>query len=46
MARLVDIDRVLALFAEGIAGRPYHIKSRREFKGEDAGAGGARHDWG
>ena len=44
MARLVDIDRVLALFAEGIAGRPYHIKSRREFKGEDAGHGGARHD--
>ena len=45
MAHLVDIDRVLALFAEGIAGRPYHIKSRREFKGEDAGfAGGARHD--
>ena len=45
MARLVDVDRVLALFAEGIAGRPYHIKSRAEFKGEDAAFGaGARHD--
>ena len=50
MARLVDVDRVLALFAEGIAGRPYHIKSRREYKGEGAadptqsGHGGARHD--
>ena len=45
MARLVDIDRVLALFAEGIAGRPYHIKSKVEFKGEDPGfAGSARHD--
>ena len=51
MARLVDVDRVLALFAEGIAGRPYHIKSRSEFKGEDAAdrtrsglGGGARHD--
>ena len=51
MARLVDVDRVLALFAEGIAGRPYHIKSRNEYKGEDAAeltrsglGGGARHD--
>ena len=51
MARLVDVDRVLALFAEGIAGRPYHIKSRGEYKGEDAAertrsglGGGARHD--
>ena len=51
MARLVDVDRVLALFAEGIAGRPYHIKSRSEYKGEDAAdstrsglGGGARHD--
>ena len=51
MARLVDIDRVLALFAEGIAGRPYHIKSRSEYQGEDravrtrSGLGdGARHD--
>ena len=44
-ARLVDVDRVLALFAEGIAGKPYHIKSRREFKGEDARFGdGPRHD--
>ena len=54
MARLVDIDRVLALFAEGIAGRPYHIKSQRESAdsgGEDASGyarsrfrGGPRHD--
>ena len=51
MARLVDVDRVLALFAEGIAGRPYHIKSGSEYRGEDAGnharsglGGGARHD--
>ena len=30
MARLQDIDRGLALFAEGIAGRPQHVKSLRE----------------
>ena len=30
MARLRDIDRGLALFAEGIAGRPQHVKSLRE----------------
>ena len=34
MASLADIDRVLALFAEGIAGRPVHIKSASEFAGE------------
>lgn len=30
MALLRDIDRGLALFAEGIAGRPQHVKSLRE----------------
>ena len=30
MTRLVDVDRVLALFAEGVAGRPYHVKSVAE----------------
>ncbi len=40
----MDVDRVLALFAEGIAGRPYHIKSSAEFRGEEAGFGEARHD--
>ena len=50
----MDIDRVLALFAEGIAGRPYHIKSQRESadsRSEDLSDGtrfslgsGPRHD--
>ena len=37
MTRLVDVDRVLALFAEGIAGRPYHVKSVAELPMAAAG---------
>ena len=45
--RLTDIDRALALFAEGIAGRPYHVKALRELPAELGApweASGAAHD--
>ena len=41
MSSLLDVDRVLALFAEGIAGRPYHIKSASELGQADTAADGA-----
>ena len=47
MTRLTDIDRALALFAEGIAGHPYHVKSLREMPPELGApweAEGAAHD--
>ena len=45
MARLQDIDRGLALFAEGIAGRPQHVKSLRELPNAALGdAVDAAHD--
>lgn len=45
MARLTDIDRALALFAEGIAGRPYHVKPLREWpRAAEDDAVAAAHD--
>ena len=45
MARLTDIDHGLALFAEGIAGRPYHVKSIRELPAAAPGSAvDAAHD--
>ena len=45
MTRLRDIDRGLALFAEGIAGRPQHVKSLRELPNAAPGdAVDAAHD--
>ena len=42
---MTDIDRALALFAEGIAGRPYHVKPLREWtRGAGADAAEAAHD--
>ena len=40
LTALIDIERALALFAEGIAGRPYHVKSVRE-RGETQDAADA-----
>ena len=45
MARLVDVDRVLALFAEGIAGRPYHIKSPSRVQGRGGCGPNAVRSW-
>ena len=46
LTALVDIERPLALFAEGIAGRPYHVKSVRELNAgpEPTDAVDASHD--
>ena len=35
LTELVDIERTLSLFAEGIAGRFYHLKATDEFKGRE-----------
>lgn len=46
MSSLLEVDRVLAIFAEGIAGRPYHVKSASELAGAEtvADAVDASHD--